>query len=246
MRCVSAARLRSPTSLRHQRGTSCARVLRLVPATSHSRDCGCAIATAADDGADRLRALACQFAPATLLVPARLGLRLPCHAKHRRLSCAGLPVQARVTPSFQLTALRSALLASGHRTDSREPLRAKDSGRAQAPLRLRSGRRNIGDTRTEILAALARWRVSSDWKCQQTSDPARFGCAHWALAVMNDHLRLRCSLRCAPVASICWGQSPCTRAIMLNSAPLPKPAAQDPRQRVPAGSSRVPAFAQPG
>ena len=59
---------------------------------------------------------------------------------------------------------------------------------------------------------------------------------------MKEHLRLRCSLRCAPVAPICLGQSPCTRAIMLNSAPLPKPAAQDPRQRVPRrliASSRV-------
>ena len=66
-----------------------------------------------NDGADRLRALARQFAPATMLMLARLCLRQHCHAKHRRLSCARLAVPARVTPRFQLTALRCALLASG-------------------------------------------------------------------------------------------------------------------------------------
>jgi hypothetical protein len=78
-----------------------ARVLRLVPATAHSRGSGGAGATAARC-ADRLRALVWQFAPATMLVPARLCLRHHCHTKHRRLSWRG-----GLTPSFQFAALHS-------------------------------------------------------------------------------------------------------------------------------------------
>ena len=74
--------------------------------------------------------------------------------------------------------------------------------------------------------------------------PRELSCASFGTAGMKDRRNLRCSfLRACGFGLL--GQSKDTMAIMLIFAPLPKPAAQDPRQRVPAGSSRVPTFARP-
>jgi hypothetical protein len=110
----------SPASLRWS--DVAPRVLRLVPATSPVAVRGGAGATSARC-ADRLRALACQFAPATMLMLARLCLRHHCHAKRRRrswrvgrdseLSVRGTPLRCaavRDQPRGLAASLRSVLL----------------------------------------------------------------------------------------------------------------------------------------
>jgi len=161
----------SPASLRQ--GSMCARVLRLrCPCGStlrhHTHKWAAALARPPHEGADRLRALACQFAPATMLVPVRLGLRHHCHSKLRRLSWRGgrdSELSARGTP-FR-TARRPA---PSHRSFATSAAHQMPFAPAYAPFR--SARRNIGDTLKVMLAALARFACRVE-KMFRRGDPLR-------------------------------------------------------------------------
>lgn len=169
MRCASTARLRSPTSRRRVSGkTELAIACFVSSLRQHPIEMAAALTRLPPRSADRLRALARQSLRLRCSC-LRVWPPLDCHAKHRRLSCAGLSEQACVTPSFQFPALRSAsLLTSTERQSRTAPL--QNSGRAQAPLRLRSGRRNIGDTRIRYSLRSPAPRIESE-RMDQTMRP---------------------------------------------------------------------------
>ena len=246
-----------PASLRQDsRCDSSARVLRLwCPCGStlrhHTRgDCGCAIATAACGCRLRLPPTDCglwRVSSLRLRCSFLCVWAFDCTATPNTADCLAQDWQGRGRDSefsALFTPLRSAcvrLMKSAFHSS------VQNSGRAQAPLRLRSGRRNIGDTRV-MLTAFARpaYRVwertrlaCSVWRpagqslgCfHQTMRPREMRCASFGTAGLKEQ-RLRMANTVLTALRSCGsallGQSPNTTAVMLRAAPLPIPAIAGP------------------
>ncbi len=193
----------------------------------HTRETAAALARPPHECADRL----CRSSRQSLRLRCsclRVWACAPCRVERHRLSWRGEPdseLSVRCTP-FR-TARRPA---PSHRSCATSAAHQTPFAPAYAPFR--STRRNIGDTLKMMLAALARFACRVPGSMATPLDWLR--CVR--PAGMKHRHRQRCSLRCAPGAMPCLGQSPDTRAVMFTFAQTPAPAAQDPRCSVPAVS----------
>ncbi len=153
-------------------GLVSARVLRLVPATAHSRDCGCASATAADDaptdcGLWRVSSL--RLRCSCLRVWA-----FDCTATPNTADCSGAVVR---DSELSSPCTSSPLCLRPATEESREPLRDRNSGRAQAPLRSLKHRRHA-KTDTHVRSPAARFECE---RIGQTMRPREMDCASFGL-----------------------------------------------------------------